>query len=460
MSGNKLLWPVRVIAACLGFTASHALAGAPVEGDLSQRVDQVLPSLLETYRQLHGSPELSFGEVRTSALLAERLRRAGYEVHTDIGPYTQANAAGHGVIAILRRGSGPRVLVRTDMDALPVTEETGLPYASSVRAIAAGGEEVGVAHACGHDIHMASFLGTAELLAQLKGRWRGTVMLVAQPAEEVAQGASAMLADGLYERFGRPDFVLALHVDPEVETGSIGYVPGYAMAAMTSVDILVRGIGGHGSRPEATKDPIVVSAQIINALQTIASREVSTLDQVVVTVGSIHGGSKRNVIPDQVTLLLTVRTYKKEILQQTLDSIARIARFTALAAGVPDNLLPQVTVRSDEKAPAIYNDPVLTNRLMVAFRTELDPDHVHEVRPIMASEDFGAFSLDNQIPLLLYRLGASDSAALERSRQTGVALPGLHSAAFAPVSDATIRTGVRTMTAAVLDLLAVKESTP
>lgn len=436
------------LAALFAVVAANASAS-----DLAARVEPLMPDLLATYRQLHAAPELSQMESRTSEFIAKKLKNLGYEVHTKIGKYQQPNLVSYGVVAILKNGEGPRVLVRTDLDGLPVTEQTGLSYASTVKTKDLAGNVVGVTHACGHDLHMTSFLGTAQLLAEMKDRWRGTIMLIGQPAEEIGAGASAMLADGLYERFGTPDFIVALHDDPEVAAGKVATVPGFAMSALNSVDILVRGVGAHGSRPEAGKDPIVISAQIINALQTIVSREVSPLDQAVVTVGSIHGGTKRNIIPDEVTLLLTVRTYKEEVRQKVLASIARIAEHTARAAGVPDDRLPVVTVSKDEVSPPVYNDPGLSARLTETFKAELGADNVTAVPPMMASEDVGRFSLEGKIPAVLYRLGASDPAALANSLKTGVPLPGLHSPQFAPIPEPAIRAGVRSMTAAVLDLL-------
>jgi amidohydrolase len=442
---------MRRLEACL---ASFVLISSVGQaGEISDRLEPALPNLLSTYRQLHAAPELSHQESRTSTFIAERLKQLGYEVHTGIGRYSSPGITGYGVIAILRNDAGPKVLVRTELDGLPVLEKTGLPYASTVKVRDAAGGEVPVAHACGHDIHMTSFLGTAQLLVELKDRWRGTLMLVAQPAEEIADGAEAMLADGIYERFGKPDFALALHDTPDLEAGSIGYASGYAMAAMTAVNIVVRGIGGHGARPEASKDPIVLTAQIINALQTIVSRRVSPLDRVVVTVGSIHGGTKRNVIPEEVTLLLSIRTFKPEVRQKVLQSIQEIARFSALAAGMPEDRLPVVTIVPNEKAPATYNDPALTARIATSIAEELGADHVREVPPVMISEDFDNFSLEGHIPTVLFWLGASDPAALVKARESGTTLPTLHSPYFAPIAEPTIRTGVRAMTAAVLTLL-------
>lgn len=411
-------WRTSLVLIGMIYSTAGWWARPGVAQDLSGRVNEALPRLLATYRQLHAAPELSYHEARTSALLAARLQELGYEVHTGVGRYAQPGLTACGVVAVLRNGDGPRVLVRTDMDALPVVEQTGLPYASTAKTTNAAGEAVGVAHACGHDVHMAVFLGTAELLAQLKDRWRGTVLLIGQPAEEIATGARAMLADRLYERFGRPDFALALHDDPEVAAGSVGYVSGFAMAAYTSLDLIVRGIGTHGARPEAGKDPIVLAAQIITALQTIVSREISPLEQVVVTVGAIQGGTKRNIIPEQVTMLLTVRTYKAEVRERVIAAIQRIARFTAWAAGLPEDRLPEVIVHAEEELPATYNDPALTARLVRAFQAELGTGRVHAIPPTMTSEDFAHFRLDGRIPSLLYRLGASDPAALAQARET------------------------------------------
>jgi hippurate hydrolase len=298
---------------------------------------------------------------------------------------------------------------------------------------------------------MTSFLGTAKLLTELKSRWSGTLVMLGQPAEETGDGANAMLRDELYTRFPKPDFAIALHDKPELETGKVGYTPGYAMASATSIDIKIRGVGGHGSAPETTKDPIVMAAQVVMALQTIISRENSPLDPAVVTVGSIHGGTRYNIIPDEVNLQLTVRTYKPEVRERILASIERIVKGVALTAGIPDDRAPVVKV--SEGTGSTYNDPQLLERLAVAFKQALGEDNVVKVPPIMASEDFGYFSLDQKIPTTIFWLGASDPAKVKQSRETGVALPGLHSALFTPVPEPTLRTGVKAMTSAVLELM-------
>jgi hippurate hydrolase len=313
------------------------------------------------------------------------------------------------------------------------------------------GVEVSVMHACGHDMHMTSFLGTAKMLTELKSRWSGTLVMLGQPAEETGDGANAMLRDNLYANFPKPDFAIALHDKPELETGKVGYTPGYAMASATSIDIKIRGVGGHGSAPETTKDPIVVAAQVVMALQTIVSRENSPLDPAVVTVGSIHGGTRYNIIPDEVNLQLTVRTYKEEVRKRILASIERIVKGVAATAGIPEDRAPIVKV--SEGTGSTYNDPKLIERLVVAFKQTLGDENVVEMPPMMASEDFGYFSMDHTIPATIFWLGASDPAKVKQSRESGVALPGLHSALFAPVPEPTLRTGVKAMTSAVLDLM-------
>ncbi len=354
-------------------------------------------------------------------------------------------------ITVIRNGDGPTVMLRADMDALPVKEATGLPYASTATAVGPAGDEVPVMHACGHDIHMTSFLGTAKLLTELKNSWSGTLVMLGQPAEETGDGANAMLRDNLYTTIPKPDFAIALHDKPELETGKVGYTPGYAMASATSIDIKIKGVGGHGSMPEATKDPIVVAAQVVMALQTIISRENSPLDPAVVTVGSIHGGTRYNIIPDEVNLQLTVRTYKEEVRKRILASIQRIVKGVATTAGIPEDRAPEVKVA--EGTGSTYNNPELSERLAGVFKQALGEENVVKVAPIMASEDFGYFSLDHKIPTTLFWLGASQPDKVKAYRETGAPLPGLHSALFSPVPESTLRTGVKAMTSAVLELM-------
>jgi hippurate hydrolase len=345
------------------------------------------------------------------------------------------------------------VLLRTELDALPVDEKTGLPYASKVKAQNDAGQEVSVMHACGHDIHITNMLGTAKMLSELKAQWRGTLVLLGQPAEEVIDGARAVLRDGLYDKFPKPDYVVALHDSADLEAGKVGYTPGYAMASSTSVDIKIRGLGGHGARPEATKDPIVVAAQVILALQTIVSREDSPLDPVVVTVGSIHGGTKHNIIPDEVDLQLTVRAYKEEVRKRVLASIERITKGIAMAAGIPDDRAPIVKFSETQVTSATYNEPQLTERLAAVFARTLGQENVVKLQPVMMSEDFGYLSLDQKIPATLFTLGAVDPAKVKQSKETETPLPSLHSALFAPLPEPTLRTGIKAMTSAVLELM-------
>ncbi len=408
---------------------------------LDERVSRDLPSLLDTYQTLHAMPELSTQEAKTSAFLAKRLRELGYEVTERVGKYKEPGTTCYGVVAILRNGDGPTVLVRSDMDALPVTEQTGLPYAS---------QHAGVMHACGHDVHMTTLVGTAKLLADLKSQWRGTVMLIGQPAEEIVRGAEGMLADGLYERFAKPDFAIALHDWATLEAGKVGYRPGQFMAATDSINVTVRGVGGHGAAPQSTKDPVVMAAETVLALQTIISRERSPLDPVVVTVGKIEGGTKRNIIPDEVRLFLTVRTMSPTVRQRVLESIQRIPKGIALTAGVPEDRAPVYEHLGAESVPSTFNDPALTERLAKSIGRELGAANVVLIDPAMVSEDFGAFGLSGKIPTVLLALGAADPAALQAGTQAG-----LHSSKFAPAdAGLVLRTGVRAAVASVIDLLA------
>jgi len=419
---------------------------------LDRLIDQQIDTLVGTYKSLHQSPELSGHEEKTSALVAKELRMLGYTVTERLGKYKRAGWIGYGVVGVLKNGPGPTVLVRTDMDALPVTEKTGLPYASRVRTKDDAGQEVGVMHACGHDIHMTSFLGTARMLVELKDQWHGTLLMVGQPAEETGSGAEALVEDGIYTRFPRPDVAIALHDNATLEAGRIGYTPGFALASSTSVTVTMRGAGGHGSAPETTKDPIVAAAQVVLALQTIVSRENSPFDPAVVTVGSIQGGSKNNIIPDEVRLLLTVRTYKEELRQRILNSITRIARNTALAAGIPEKLAP--TIEVTEYVPATFCDPALTERVARVLEKAIGTGNVEKTSPVMGSEDFGNLGLEgNKIPIVFFWLGAVDPVKAAESKRTGERLPSLHSSLFAPLPEPTIRTGVKAMTSAVLDLM-------
>jgi amidohydrolase len=416
--------------------------------------DAELPSLLGIYKDIHTHPELSGHEERSAALIAKELRAAGCQVTEHLGKYENSKLKGYGVVGVMKNGEGPTVLVRTDMDALPVEEETGLPYASKVVTKNDEGKDVPVMHACGHDAHMAAFIGTARALAKLKDQWHGTILFVAQPAEETGNGARALLKDGLYDRFGIPNFALGFHDKADLETGHIGVSEGYTYANVDSVDMTVRGVGGHGAYPHKTKDPIVLSAEIINALQTIVSRGNNPLDPIVITVGSIHGGTKHNIIPDEVKMQLTVRTYKPDVRERVLAAIDQIAKGCATAAGLPPERAPIVTVRKDEFCPATYNNPELTKRLVAVWKKSLGNDNVEIVDPTMGGEDFSEYSLpDHSIPAVDFHIGAVDPGKIAESKKNGTALPSLHSSKFAPVPEPTIRVGIIGMTNAVLELM-------
>lgn len=420
--GKSPLWP------------EHMLA-------VRQCLDGEYASLDALYKHLHTHPELSYQEANTSARLAKELKAIGFEVTTGVG--------GHGVVGVLRNGKGPTVLVRTDMDALPVTEATSLPYASTVRARDSEGREVGVMHACGHDMHMTCWTGTARVLAALKDRWHGTLVFIGQPAEEVGGGARRMLADGLFRRFPRPDYCLALHCDSRTPVGHVSYSDGLAMANVDMVDIVVHGKGGHGAAPHTTIDPIVLSARLILDLQTLVSREINPTDSAVVTVGSIHGGSKHNIIPPEVRLQITVRTFKDSVRDHILKGIQRMAKAAAEGARAP---APEVRIHLDDYTPAVYNDTALTERMTRVFRALLGADHVHKVRPMMGGEDFGRYGREG-VPIFFYFLGSVTPEVATASREGGPGAISLHSDHYYPLPEATLRNGVVTMSAAVLNLV-------
>jgi amidohydrolase len=444
----------RALAALAFFGLAALCAGraSAQNAELAASADKELPSLVAFYTDLHLHPELSHFEVRTAAKLAQELRVLGFEVTENVGRYPWG-AGAHGIVAIMKNGPGPTVLVRSDLDALPVEEKTGLPYASKARMKNDAGQEVPVMHACGHDVHVASLVGTARLLAARKDRWHGTLMLVGQPSEETIDGALAMLNDRLYERFPKPDYLLALHDYSNQPTGKVGVTSGFAFAMSTQMDIVVRGIGAHGSQPNKGKDPVVLAAAIVMRLQTIVSREMSPFDPAVVTVGTIHGGLKRNIIPDEVKLELNLRSYTEPVRQHLIDAIRRIAKGEAIAAGVPEERMPIVTVLENEYAPALYNEPALVERAMAAMAKALGAQNVEKLPSVMGSEDFGQLGLNGQLPTLMFRVGAVDPARFAAAQASGTALPTEHSPLFAPVPGATIRTGVIAMTSVVLDLL-------
>ncbi len=432
-----------------------SLAAAPLFAQTPQSIaDAELPSLITIYKDLHTHPELSTHEERSAAIVAKELKAAGCEVTDHVGKYDKPGLTSYGVIGVMKNGAGPTVAIRTDLDALPVHEETGLPYASTVTTKNDAGQDVSVMHACGHDIHMSTFIGTARALGKLKDKWHGTIIFIGQPAEETVGGARALLKDGLYTRWPKPNFVLGLHDDAEIATGQIGVTEGYCYANVDSVDVTVRGVGGHGAYPHKTKDPIVLAAEMINAWQTIASRENNPVDPIVVTVGSIHGGTKHNIISDEVKMQLTVRTYKQEVRDRVLAAIERIAKGVATTAGVSEDRMPIVKVEKDQYTPATYNNPELTKRVTVALKSAIGADNVVVKDPTMGGEDFSEYSLsDHSVPAFMFNVGGVDPAKAAESKKTGVPLPSLHSSKFAPVPEPTIRTGLIGMVSAVLELM-------
>ncbi|MFW5633639.1 MAG: amidohydrolase [Erythrobacter sp.] len=433
----------------------HLMAGAalaltmavPAQADaLRDAVSEDMPGLVELYQDLHANPELSFQEFETSKKLAARARDLGFEVTEGVGQT--------GVVAVMRNGEGPVVMLRADMDALPVTEQTGLPYASKARGTPESGVESGIMHACGHDTHMAAWVGTAQLMAERRDQWSGTLVMILQPAEELGLGALAMLEDGLFERFPKPDYVLGFHDAAQAPAGMIGYSKGYALANVDSVDIKVKGIGGHGAYPHTTKDPIVIAASIVTRLQTLVSRETNPLDSAVVTVGSFLAGTKHNIIPDEARLQLTVRSYGDDTRAALLDGIRRIARAEALAAGLPEDLLPEVTVE-EPYTPSTYNTPEFTEEVMAVLK-ERFPERVFEVPSVMGGEDFGQFyrADPDNIESLIFWVGGVPQDEYEAAQRGEVELVSLHSPFWAPDAPVVIATATEAMTAATLDLLA------
>jgi hippurate hydrolase len=413
-------------------------------------------SLEALYKHLHANPEISYQEEKTAARIASELKSAGFDVTEQFGDYRHEKLQHFGVVGILKNGDGPLVLVRTDLDGLPVAEKTGLSYASVAKGRNDAGLEVPAMHACGHDMHMTVFTGAARVLASLKDRWRGTLLFVGQPAEERAPGgAEAMLAAGLYNKFGTPSACFALHCNGSLETGKIGVVKGYALANADTVDITVRGAGGHGSAPHTTKDPIVLAAEMILGFQTIVSRELKPGDPGVITVGSIHGGTKHNIIPDEVTLQLTVRSYSDSARKTLLKGIERVAMGMAQAAGIPADREPIVQLNPELLVPATYNHPALVDRTTPVLRRALGERAVVELAPVMGAEDFGYFSLpDHSIPCFMLWLGTVSAQKIADSEKSGIPLPSTHSSLYAPEIHPTIEIGVKAMVSVVLDALA------
>jgi len=409
---------------------------------------EIQVNLLELYKELHANPELSYQEYETSKKLASVLENIGYQVTRNVG--------GNGVVALLENGDGNTVMFRADMDGLPVEEKTGASYASKKRVKNLDGEEVFTMHACGHDVHMTVLIGVAEYLYKIKDTWQGKLLLVLEPAEEVSGGARNMIKDGLFTKFPRPDFNLAFHVSASLQAGKVGYLPGWAMANVDSVDITVKGLGGHGAYPHTTKDPIVIAANIVTQLQTIVSRQIAPTDPAVVTVGSIHGGTKHNVIPNEVKLQLTLRSYTDEVRNQTLSSIERIVKGSAISAGLTEEYFPVIEIK-DEYTPAVFNNPSLVEKVQRSFVNTLGDEKVIEVSPVMGGEDFGMFGrVEPIIPTALFWLGAVNNEVYEKAKRDDLTLPSLHSDLFLPDADPAINTGVEAMSNAIVDLFANK----
>jgi amidohydrolase len=423
-------------------SASYGLAETKValHGDAEQWADANLDKIVELYRHFHAHPELSFQEKETAARLAKELRDAGVEVTENVGET--------GVVGVLKNGEGKTVLIRTDLDALPVTEQTGLVYASKVQVETASGVETGVMHACGHDIHIANLIACARYFSARKDDWSGTIIFLGQPAEEIGSGAKKMLEDGLFTRFPKPDYAIALHCDAQLATGKVGCRGGYSLANVDSVDITVKGKGGHGAYPHATVDPIVQAAQLVLALQTIASREIKPIEPVVVTVGSIHAGTKHNIISDSCHLQITVRTYSDEVREQVHKAIERKAKGIALAAGAPE---PEI--KFSEGTPSLFNDEKLAERMTSLFTRKFGKENVTAPEPSMGGEDFSQYGRAG-VPILMFRLGTVEEQRLARFKQLGQEPPSLHSPFYHPDAEPTLRMGMVAMISAVQDLLA------
>ncbi len=428
-------------------TLALVIAAPSSANDLRADLQADMPELMELYRDLHANPELSFEEHDTAAKLAKRMRALGFEVTEGVGKT--------GVVSVMRNGEGPTVMLRADMDGLPVVEQTGLPYASTVTATPESGVTTGVMHACGHDTHMAGFIGAAQLLAERKDEWQGTLVMILQPAEELGLGAIAMIEDGLYTRFPKPDYALAFHdAAAPAPAGTIGFTPGYALANVDSVDITVKGIGGHGAYPHTTVDPVVLASSIVMKLQTIVSRNSSPLDPAVITVGSFHAGAKHNIISDEAKLQLTVRSYSDESRKLLLDGIKRVARGEAITAGLPENLMPEISIE-DPYTPSTFNDVEFTKERAASFVERFGEDRVVEWPAVMGGEDFSQFRRadPDAIDSMIFWISGTPEAMLSALKENGTPLPSLHSPFWAPDAEKVIATGAEALASAALDLM-------
>lgn len=404
-------------------------------------IKQDIPFLVDFYKTRHMNPEISLQEKETSKALAGELRKTGFTVTENFG--------GYGVVGVYKNGNGPTILYRTDMDALPMYEKTDLPYQSQLKATL-NGEEVGTMHSCGHDIHMSTWLGTARAMVAMKDKWKGTLLLIGQPAEEIGAGAKLMLEAGLYQKFGVPNYGLGIHSSPTIPAGKVGIGKGYVMASSQSVDINVYGVGSHGASPQMSIDPIVVTSMLVMELQTIVSRNLKPTESAVVTVGTIKGGTVGNIIPDMVTLKLTIRTFKKEVLEMVNRRIQEIARGVGIAAGLPEDKLPEVIIRG--VGPANYNNPAMTDRVIESASMAIGKENVIDEEPVMLSEDFSYYGqTEHKVPTVFYWLGTVPDERIKSNN-----LPGLHSPFYYPRPDLSIETGVTVTTQALLDLFNTK----
>jgi amidohydrolase len=447
--GREILSSICVVV--LAFLTNRCAAQSSISPEtLTAQIEQQIPELTVVYKHLHRHPELSHHEEKTSAYLAGELRKTGYEVTERVGAYPDGSKA-WGIVGILKNGTGPTALIRTDMDALPVTEATGLDYASHERAQLADKQDVGVMHACGHDIHMTVLLGVARELAANKDKWHGTVVLVGQPSEETLDGAKAMLAADFYSRFPKPDYILDEHDTNKFAAGHIAVNSGPVTANSTSVKVVFHGISTHGAFPDRGKDPIVMGAEFVLLAQTIISRQISAQDPTILTVGTFNAGTKNNIIPEDAVLGLSLRSFSEETRVKLLDGVKRTANGVATAYGVALDRMPDVDVY--ESTPSTINDSALTERMHKVAVQTFGVSNVDVFTPVMGSEDVGHFSLEGKIPFMMFSLGAADPAKLTAAQKSGVPLPTMHSPLFAPVYEPTIHTGVAAMTAMALDLL-------
>lgn len=444
--------PYTMLAAASTLALGLAAPAQAQADGLRQAIAADMPGLLTIYRDLHQHPELSFQEVRSAKTMADAARKAGFTVTEKVGRT--------GVVAVLKNGPGPTVMIRADMDALPVVEQTGLPFASKARGMAAGGE-TGIMHACGHDTHMTAWIAVARLMAARKADWSGTLVMIGQPAEETGEGAKAMLDDGLYTRFPRPDYVLAFHDMSAVPAGKITYASGPAMANVDSVDIEVKGVGGHGAAPHTTRDPIVLASAIVMRLQTLVSRENNPVEPAVVTVGSFHSGTRYNIIPDSAKLQLTVRSFSDEQRARLKEGIERVARGEAMASGVPADKMPVIAF-GVEHTPSLINEPGFTAQVMEPLKERFGAERVASAPPIMPGEDFARYRRADpaNIQSVLFWVGGEDPAKIAAAAKSGETLPSLHSPFWAPDAEKVIGTAAEALSSAAIRLMPRDRTNP